>query len=116
VLANNVVVPSDRRLKRNILPISNSLDTVSRLSGVSYEWRTDEYPDRSFEEGRHIGFIAQEVEGVVPEAIRVAPDGTYSMRYQEIIPILVEAIKEQQQTIQTQGARLAILEAAMGSN
>jgi len=122
VLANNVSVPSDRRLKRNILPISNSLHTVSRLSGVYYEWRTDEYPDRSFEDGRHIGFIAQDVEGVVPEAVTVGPDGTYSMRYQEIIPILVEAIKEQQQTIDEQRGviarlddRLTALEAA-GTN
>ncbi|MFV1968778.1 MAG: tail fiber domain-containing protein, partial [Pirellulaceae bacterium] len=121
-LANAHTVPSDRRLKRNIQPVRNSLDTVTRLSGVTYEWRTDEYPDRSFEEGRHIGFIAQDVETVVPEAVTVGPDGTYSMRYQEIIPILVEAIKEQQETIDEQRGviarlddRLTALEAA-GTN
>jgi hypothetical protein len=102
VLANNVVVPSDRRLKRDIRPLGGSLSTIGLLNGVSYEWRTDEYPNRAFDDGRHIGFIAQDVEDVVPEAVTVGSDGTYSMRYQEIIPILVEAIKEQQRTIDEQ--------------
>ncbi len=68
---------------------------------------------RSFEEGRHIGFIAQDVEGVVPEAVTVGPDGTYSIRYQEIIPILVEAIKEQQLVIARFEDRLAAVEGAL---
>ncbi len=113
VLANNVVVPSDRRLKRDIQSLNNSLTTIGRLQGVSYAWRIEEYPDRAFDDGRHLGFIAQDVEAVVPEVVNVGSDGTYSLRYQEIIPLLVEAIKEQQATISAQNERIEALEARL---
>jgi len=70
------------------------------LNGLSYEWKTEEYMDRGFQEGRHYGVIAQEIEKVLPEIVNTAPDGTKSVAYTEIIPVLIEAIKEQQKEIE----------------
>ena len=48
----------------------------------------------------HLGFVAQEVEEVVPEAVTQGRDGTYLMAYDALVPLLVEAVKEQQSAIQ----------------
>jgi hypothetical protein len=90
---------SDARFKKNIHPLSGALSKVLRLRGVSFDWRSDEFPDLNFNQGRQIGFIAQETAGVLPEAVTTDNQGYYRMAYAEVTPILVEAIKEQQQTI-----------------
>jgi hypothetical protein len=97
---NGTVYASDVRFKKILLPISNPLDSVLKLAGVSYEWKTDEYKEKNFPTGRHIGFIAQEVEKVLPDVVSTAADGTKSVAYTEIIPVLIEAIKEQQKRIE----------------
>jgi hypothetical protein len=66
------------------------------LRGVSYDWRQEEYPEKNFEHRRQIGFIAQEVKEVLPEVVSQDGEGYYSIGYSRIIPVLVEAIKEQQ--------------------
>lgn len=96
--------PSDRKLKKEITNITNAMDMVMKLQAVSYYWREDEFPNINFasDPGRHLGFIAQEVEKIVPEAIRHTDEGNYSMNYDAIIPILTQAIKEQQAQITAQ--------------
>ncbi len=85
---------SDLRYKKNILGITDPLNTISQLKGVSFEWKTDEYPQKGFPEGRHFGLIAQEVEKVLPEVVKVGPDGEKSINYSELIPFLIESIKQ----------------------
>ncbi len=91
---------SDRRYKRNIQPLADALDKVLRLRGVSFDWRQAEYPEMNFATGRKLGFIAQEIEQVIPEAVTKDERGVYTVAYASVTPLLVEAIKEQQKTIE----------------
>ena len=85
---------SDKRLKRDIKPLESSLDKVLGLKGVSYNWKTEEYPDWGFGDGKQIGLIAQDVEAVIPELVSTDKNGYKSVSYQRITAVLVEAIKE----------------------
>ncbi|NJO92505.1 MAG: tail fiber domain-containing protein, partial [Chloroflexia bacterium] len=86
--------PSDMRLKTNILTIPSALGKVLQLRGVSYNWKDSE----AFDNKKHIGFLAQEVEKVVPEVV-INNNDSYSMQYAPITALLVEAMKEQQDQI-----------------
>jgi hypothetical protein len=86
--------PSDLRLKTDLVAIDDALGKVVRLSGHSFRWRTEDYPDRGFPEGRHYGLVGQEVEQVLPEVVGRGPEGEKALAYSELIPVLVEAVKE----------------------
>jgi hypothetical protein len=82
---------SDERLKNNIHTITNPIEKVSALRGVSFEYK---------ETGqKQIGFIAQEIEKIIPEVVGENPDGYKGVQYQNVVGLLVEAIKEQQKQI-----------------
>ena len=83
--------PSDKRLKENIKPIESALDKVSKLQGVTFDWKPS---DSILEIKEDVGFIAQDVQKVMPELVRENKDGMLSMRHQGVAPILLEAIKE----------------------
>lgn len=78
---------SDIRLKENIEKINNGLNKVNQLSGYTFNYK--ERPDE-----RHTGLIAQEVMEVLPEVVYDKGDGTYALRYGNVVGLLVEAIKE----------------------
>ncbi len=90
---------SDRKFKKNIEDIKKPLETILNLHGKTYNWRKKEFKKYNFTDRKQIGFIAQEVEKIIPEVVFVDKDGEYSMNYTAIIPILVEAIKKQQEQI-----------------
>ena len=81
--------PSDKRLKENIKPIESALDKVSKLQGVTFDWKES---DSILKIKEDIGFIAQDVQKVIPELVRENDNGMLSMRHQGIAPILLEAI------------------------
>ena len=83
--------PSDASLKENVKPIDNALDKVTKLKGVTFDWKQS---DSILDIKEDIGFIAQDVRGVLPELVRKNKDGKLSLRDKGIIPVLVEAIKE----------------------
>ena len=83
--------PSDKRLKENIKPIESALDKAMKLQGVTFDWKKS---DSELNIKEDIGFIAQDVQKVLPELVRENEDGMLSMRHQGIAPILLEAIKE----------------------
>ncbi|MGE0481866.1 MAG: tail fiber domain-containing protein [Phycisphaerae bacterium] len=87
-------VCSDARFKTNVEGLSGALDSVSKLRGVRFDWKRDEFPERQFSDIRQIGFIAQEIEEVIPEAVLQGSDGYYTVDYGRVTPMLVEAIKE----------------------
>ncbi len=93
---------SDRRLKENIRPLERSLEKVLALRGVRFHWKQDSpKTDR-------IGFIAQDVEPVLPELVFTNPtDGFMGVNYAEMTAVLAEAIEEQQKMIDavTEGGR-----------
>jgi hypothetical protein len=113
---------SDARYKTNIATFPNALDTILHLRGVTFDWKRDEFKDKHFKEGRQIGFIAQEVERVLPELVHTDQDGYKSVAYQNVVPVLVEAFKTQEKRLKTVEAenvdlksRLSALEAAFPS-
>lgn len=83
--------PSDISLKENIKPIENALDKVEKLQGVTFDWKES---DSILDIKQDIGFIAQDVQKVLPELVRENDNGKLSLRHQGIISVLTEAIKE----------------------
>jgi len=83
--------PSDKKYKENIKPIESALDKAMQLQGVTFDWKDSE---SILDIKEDIGFIAQDVEKVLPELVRDSGKGNLSLRYQGITPILLEAIKE----------------------
>ena len=101
---------SDERLKENVWPIPEALKKLENLRGVSFDWRKDaEHLIGAFDgyfsrTGNH-GVIAQELEKVLPEAVYEIEDFddemVKSIRYGNVVGLLVEAIKELKQEIET---------------
>ncbi|MBN1349709.1 tail fiber domain-containing protein [candidate division KSB1 bacterium] len=91
---------SDQKFKKNVEPVENALSKLEQIEGVSFDWKTDEYPSYEFSEGKHYGFIAQEIEKVFPDMVKTDENGEKAVSYVEMIPILVEALKQQQKMIE----------------
>ena len=85
---------SDYRFKKNIQPLTSSLDKVIALQGVSYDWKITEFPDEDFDNVKQNGFIAQDVEKLFPNLVYTRPDGFKTVDYEMLVPSLTEAIKE----------------------
>jgi len=87
---------SDRRLKDNINPIENALDKIKQLEGVTFTRNDLEDTERI-----HIGLIAQDVEKILPELVKTETDEleTKSVNYQNMVVVLIEAVKDQQKQI-----------------
>lgn len=80
---------SDERLKKNITNITDGLSKILQLQGVSFNWK-----DAKLGTDTHLGFIAQQVKPILPEALSMNADGYYSMNYDSVVPVVVEAVKE----------------------
>ena len=103
VTANcGVLACSDIRYKKNINPLSNSLSNVLSLNGIYYNWDNEKFADKAFNDKRQIGFSAQELETLYPEMVHTDDDGYKAVDYSRLTPVLVEAMKEQQQMIKDQ--------------
>src|SRR3989338_5268966 len=96
---NNAWAGSDIRWKQNIVPLQSSLDKVMQLKPVNFDWRANEFPDLHFSNGTQIGFIAQDVEKVIPEVVTTDNNGYKGLSYERITPVLAGAIQEQQSEI-----------------
>ncbi len=87
-------VCSDARFKEHVEPVSGALEKVDRLRGVAFDWKREAFPDHQFAEDRQLGFIAQEVEKVLPQVVSRGADGYLSVDYGRLTPVLVEALRE----------------------
>ena len=87
-IRGDTVSDSDARLKEDVQPLTDALDKVSQLQGVSFQWK-----DTTRGEGRHIGVIAQDVEPVFPEVVSTDSDGYKSVAYDKLVAPLIEAVK-----------------------
>ena len=85
---------SDQELKDNIQLIPDAINKVKQIKGVSFDWN-----DKSEHTGHDIGVIAQDVERVLPELVRTNDTGYKAVRYEKIVALLIEAIKDQQSQI-----------------
>jgi hypothetical protein len=113
---------SDKRLKTNIKVIDNAMQKVMTLTGMTYDWNNvgSQYGWNP-KNIREAGVFAQEIEAVLPEAVRPAPfdtdaDGNsisgehfLTVKYEKIVPLLIEAIKEQQTQIEELKSQISYL-------
>ncbi|KAL7686107.1 putative intramolecular chaperone auto-processing domain-containing protein [Plasmopara halstedii] len=91
-----VTTPSDGRLKTTIQDLTSSQMIINQLRPVTYEWRRDKFPSRNFPDGTFPGFLADEVEQVLPGLVTEDVDGWKSLNYVGIIPHLTRALQEVQ--------------------
>jgi hypothetical protein len=96
---------SDERLKENIVPIQNALEKVMSLTGVEFDWKP-EHKDAHGYEGHDTGVIAQQVLDIIPSAVRTNQTGFLAVRYEKLIGLLIEAMKEQQLQIEELRSKL----------
>jgi len=104
---------SDKRYKKDVKNIKSALDKIEAIDGVSYQFKQEEINDIDFKKttkGKHYGFIAQELEKVLPELVKKDDSGYYAVNYNGLIPVLVEGMKEQQGIINDLTERVKALE------
>jgi hypothetical protein len=101
VKANSFPSSSDVRFKTNIRAVENALDKVKELRGVYFNWNQEAFPEKNFGAQVELGFIAQEVEKIIPEIVTKdkSKEEYRSVKYDKVVALLVEAIKEQQKQI-----------------
>ena len=95
---------SDARLKENVRLISDPITMLEQIRGVYFDWTAEHIKMRGGEDGyfvrKHdIGVIAQEIEAVLPEIVATRDNGYKAVKYEKIVPLLIEAIKAQQRQI-----------------
>jgi hypothetical protein len=122
---NIIAYASDERLKENIVNIPDALEKVQQLNGVTFDWK-EMVTELGFEPQawHEVGVLAQQVEAVLPEAVEIAPfdydwkkpgqsisgEKYLTVKYEKIVPLLIEAIKDQQKIIMDQEDRISRLE------
>lgn len=107
---------SSLKFKTNINRLDNALDMVDRLRGVSFDWRTADYPNLRFSEDQQIGLIAEEVETVIPQLVHSDNNGDKSVDYSKLTAVLIEAVKELKTENNELRARINALENKRISN
>ena len=111
-VTGDVNVQSDGRLKTGVVSIETAGDRIRELDGKQYRWLADEH--RLGEEDK-LGFIAQEVEVVLPQLVSENDDGIKSVNYLGVIPLLVNALKDQMSVTDEQALRIEMLTEELAS-
>lgn len=130
---NVTAYSSDQRLKENIKNLENPLEKILQLNGCTFDWneKSKELGFTPKHETNDIGLLAQEVEKVLPQAVAPAPfdreinefgenvsksgENYLTIQYERLVPLLIEAIKEQQEQIKNQQEQIDALRAQMES-
>tara|TARA_B100000131_G_scaffold202647_1_gene194615 strand:- start:46 stop:1518 length:1473 start_codon:yes stop_codon:yes gene_type:complete len=99
---------SDMRLKDNAKPIDNALDKLKTLSGYTFDWNDNQ----DVYSGSDIGVMAQEVEEVFPELVAERKSGYKAVKYDKLVPVLIESVKSLSDTIEKLEAKIEKLEAS----
>ena len=99
------------------------MEKLEQINGVSYYWKTQNFPEKGFEDKKQIGVIAQELEAVYPELVITDADGYKTVDYPKLTAVLIEAVKAQQfeisglraenEQFKTQGLKVRQLESDM---
>ena len=86
---------SDKRLKDNIVRIENPLEKVGKIGGYTFDWNDNQETYT----GKDVGVIAQEIQEVLPELVTERDNGYLAVKYEKIVPLLIESIKELKQEV-----------------
>lgn len=100
----NYVIASDKRLKKNFELQADVLNEVNKLKIYNYH-----YQDQSFSDAKSLGFLAQEVQKVFPDAVKQNEEGYLGINYDYFSVVAIKAIKEQQKTIENQKSEIELL-------
>jgi len=110
--SGTVYQASDKNYKTNIVPVAHAMDKLREINGVYFDYDQSASESKS-EHTQSIGVIAQEVEKVFPEIVKENLEGMKAVNYSALIPVLIEALKEQQTQIDTQQEEIRELKAAL---
>ena len=110
VVANRFLTSSDQRLKTAIRPLTGALALVQALHGHRYRWNALGVARGGTAGREQVGLLAQELVRVLPELVSTGPDGYQAVNYAQLAPVLIEAIKEQQQQVETLKSQVAALQ------
>ena len=107
--SNDVVAfsTSDSRFKANVTSIPNALNKIDQIGGYEFDWISN--PELHGYEGHDVGVIAQEIEAVLPEVVTTRDNGYKAVKYEKIVPLLIQAIKEQQKQIENLQSQIDLL-------
>ncbi len=100
---------SDIRFKENITPIDSPLNKISKIGGYTYDWKEENKIEHGYE-GNDVGVIAQEIEEVLPQLVQTRESGYKAVKYDKLVALLIEGIKEQQSQIEELTNRINKLE------
>ena len=112
-LTGSVFQASDLAYKKNVVPVKNAVEKLRLLNGVHFEY-SDTAEGVKSSETESIGVIAQEVEEVFPSIVRENKEGLKAVNYSALVPVLIEAIKDQQLQLEAQQKEIDDLKAALG--
>jgi Chaperone of endosialidase len=105
-------ISSDQRFKQDLRPLEGSAAKLLQLSGYTYSMRTAEFKEKNFAQTEQIGLLAQEVREVFPQLVKEDEKGYLAVNYDGMVPVLLEAIKEQQQEIDALKTMMQAMSAA----
>lgn len=108
VYVNGIINSSDKQLKSNFSPFSTSLDKILQLQPYNFNWKVTGKPD--------IGFVAQDVEAVWPELTERDPNGSLGIAYSRFIPLLLEGIRNLNDTVKELKRKVLDLETLQDSH
>ncbi len=89
-----VIITSDNRLKKDVTALTNSMDIINKLKPVTYNYKSDEFPLLGLEKSFQYGFLAQDVEKILPSHVKEGGSGYKGVNYIMLIPILTKALQE----------------------
>jgi hypothetical protein len=115
-MSDGYLITSDARYKKDVTNLEGSLEKLLKMRGVAYNWDKARNPEMGFGDEKQLGFIAQEVEKVLPEMVYTLENGYKAVNYTALIPVVVEAIKEQQSTIASLQDELARIKDIQSGN
>jgi hypothetical protein len=112
--ANDIVAysSSDRRFKENIKNIPNALAKVLKIGGYEFDWISN--VELHGHEGHDVGVIAQEIEEILPELVQTRESGYKAVKYDKLVALLIEGMKEQQVQIDNLKSEVENLKRARG--
>jgi hypothetical protein len=104
---------SDKNFKENIKPIETPIEKIRKISGNTYDWKSELKDIHGFE-GNDVGVIAQEIEEVLPQLVTTRETGYKAVKYDKLVALLIEGIKEQQLQIESLQLEVAELKKQKG--